>query len=278
MSKKYLLVDSGDKKKLEIVGKWRFVRPAPGAIWPKTLPIEEWEKADAVFDRKDGWHLKSQLPRTWQVQVQGLLLQAEMTSFGHFGFFPEHFALWQKISPHITTGKKILNLFAYTGACTLFAAQKGASVCHLDASKTSVKWARENAALNGLQKAPVRWIVDDVFKFLKREIKRGSVYDGVILDPPSFGRGTRKEVFKIETALPGLLQMVDKLLGKNGCFVALSCHTPGFTPLLLNNLLRSVLHKRKGHVLAEELAVNSENSWPLPAGVCALWEKEPENF
>lgn len=275
MSKKYLLLDSGDLEKLEEVGLFRFIRPAPLALWPKSLPAEEWAKADGIFSRKEksGWKFKRKLPDSWKIEINQLILKAAPTSFGHFGFFPEHLFLWDKLASQVQSGMSILNLFAYTGAATLFWAKKGASLCHLDASKTSVAWARENAALNNLEKAPIRWIVDDVFKFLKREVKRGVLYDGILLDPPSFGRGSRLEVFKIENAIMPLLALLEKLLSPKARFLAFSCHTPGFTPALLENLLRPIFKKRGGKISAGELVVSSKDSCNLPAGVYALWEK-----
>ena len=275
MSKKYLLLDSGDQEKLEAVGPFRFIRPAPLALWPKRLSQEEWQKADAVFSRKEksGWSFKKRLPDSWKMEINQLLLKATPTSFGHFGFFPEHFDLWEKLASQVQSGMSILNLFAYTGAATLFFAKKGASLCHLDASKTSVAWARENAALNHLEKAPIRWIVDDVFKFLKREVKRGVLYDGILLDPPSFGRGSKLEVFKIEKAIGPLLTLLEQLLSPKACFLAFSCHTPGFTPALLKNLLTPLVQKRGGQISTGELTVTAQDSWNLPAGVYAIWEK-----
>ncbi len=279
ISKKYLLLDSGGQEKLEMVGPFCFVRPAAAAIWPKSLSEKQWQIADAVFSRKEGgWHFKKKLPASWEIEIDGIKLKVMPTSFGHFGFFPEHFELWQKLSKYRLKGKKILNLFAYTGASSLLLASLGASVCHLDASKASVKWAKENALLNHLEKKPVRWIVDDVFKFLKREEKRKSFYDGIILDPPTFGRGSRQEVFKIETAILPMLQKLEELLNPKACFLAFSCHTPGFTPLLLKNLFNGVFKNRKGRISAEELSVPSENSPSLPAGMYALWETQTAEF
>lgn len=276
-NKNYSLLDSGDGQKLEQVGPFLIVRPAPLALWPKTLSESEWAKADASFSREEniGWRFKTRLPEFWEVIAGGLTLKVELTSFGHFGFFPEHLFLWEQLAQKVSTGDSVLNLFAYTGAATAALAQKGASLCHLDASKTSVAWARENVFLNHLEKAPIRWIVDDVFKFLKREEKRGAQYDGIILDPPSFGRGKRQEVFKIETAIVPLLTLAEKLLKKNAKFLAFSCHTPGFTPQLLNNFLKPLCQKRGGKISSGELLTLPQNEavYALPSGSYALWER-----
>src|SRR3989344_2704065 len=158
------------------------------------------------------------------------------TDFGHLGLFPEHVSLWQWMSQQMHRGDKVLNLFAYSGGGTVIAAQAGALVCHLDASKGMVDWAKDNALRNGLEKAPIRWIVDDAMKFLKREIKRGSRYEGILLDPPTFGRGSQGEVFKIEEGILPLLELCKAVLSTQPRFLVFSCHTPGLTPLVLQHL------------------------------------------
>ncbi|HSX12529.1 MAG TPA: class I SAM-dependent methyltransferase, partial [Rhabdochlamydiaceae bacterium] len=198
----YSLLDSGNQQKLEKFGDFLIVRPCAQALWEPKLKEEVWAGADAHFSRDGGnrWTLKRALPHSWQVELKGLLFKISPTDFGHLGIFPEHHLLWQWAAKQIRKEEspQILNLFAYSGGATLALAKAGAQVCHLDASEKMVKWARENARLNQLDEAPIRWIVDDALKFLKRELKRGKRYDGIILDPPSFGRGNKGEVFKIE--------------------------------------------------------------------------------
>ena len=200
MSQKYALIDSGHESKLERFGEYVIARPSAQAMWEPTLASSVWNQADASFSRDGGnaWSTRKQIPENWVVEIEGIKFKIAPTDFGHLGVFPEHSMLWSGMTKLISQQKKtpqVLNLFAYSGGATLAAAKAGASVCHLDASKGMVSWARENAALNNLEKAPIRWIVDDVIKFLKRELKRGTRYDGIILDPPSFGRGNNVELY-----------------------------------------------------------------------------------
>jgi len=183
----YQLLDSGDGQKLERFGEYTLLRPCAQAVWRSSAKFS----ADAVFTREEKWVFHKKLPKSWTVMHGGVEFQIAPTDFGHLGLFPEHADLWEWMRPFIQKKSRILNLFAYSGGVTIAAAQEGAEVCHLDASKGMVDWARENASLNQLQKAPIRWIVDDVLKFLKREKKRKSLYDAIILDPPTFGRGSQ---------------------------------------------------------------------------------------
>jgi 23S rRNA (cytosine1962-C5)-methyltransferase len=190
-------------------------------------------------------------------------LRIAPTDFGHLGVFPEHAALWHDLRS-LCKGANILNLFAYSGGATLAFAQEGAKVCHLDASKGMVDWARANAALNGLGKAPIRWIVDDAIKFLRREAKRGVRYDGILLDPPTFGRGSKGEIFKIESDLPILLDLCRQVLAEQARFLVLSCHTPGMTPLALGNIMAQLFPTSERS--AGEMALVSEGALPIPSG------------
>jgi 23S rRNA (cytosine1962-C5)-methyltransferase len=268
---KYQLIDSGDGQKLERFGDYMLDRPCLQAVWSPTLIKTEWEKADGRFSREKGarWEFRKKLPASWHCTVGGVQFKIAPTDFGHLGVFPEHADLWEWMRPHIFPKCRVLNLFAYSGGVSLAAAQQGAEVCHVDASKGMVDWARENAALNGLSSLPVRWIVDDVFKFLRREQKRGSLYDGIILDPPTFGRGTKGEVFKIETDIVPLLQLCSELLSKKAKFFVFSCHTPGFTPLGMRHLLGQTMPK--GHVEEGEMALHSPGALAIPSGAFARW-------
>lgn len=281
----YKLIDSGNMRKLEQVGDYRFIRPAQAAVWKPSLPEKEWQKADATFERKAGgdgkWHLRNKkIPPTWPVEIDGLTVLSKLTDFGHIGMFPEHHAYKalaqtiQDFAQHNRRPFRLLNLFAYTGIPSLLALKEGAEVVHVDASKTSVAWARDNAAQAKLADKPIRWIVDDAQKFLLREVKRGVTYDGILLDPPSYGRGANNQVWKIESHLNEMLDVLPKLLTPEFAFIQLSAHTPGYTPITLENLLGDTLGD-----LAKNIAITSgemtiqearPNGRRLPSGACAL--------
>lgn len=272
----YLLLDSGNGRKLERFGDFVLSRPSAGALWKPSLRKEEWAKADASFSREEsrpGWSYVRKLPADWVVEIEGIKCKIAPTDFGHLGVFPEHSSLWESIREALHKRKQpsVLNLFAYSGGATLSAASAGAKVCHVDASHGMVMWARENAVLNHLQSAPIRWIVDDVFKFLRREVKRGVTYDGILLDPPSFGRGAKQEVFKIERDLHELLDLCIQLLSSDPLFLTLTTHTPGITPLAMEQLLRQKMEKRGGKFEGREMSIPSQSGFSLPAGSMAQW-------
>ena len=242
----YELIDSGNGRKLERFGRYVIARPCSQALWKPSLPPSEWKKADASFDREDGnhWRGRSKLPGEWTIETAGIRFKLGGTDFGHLGIFPEQRAQWEWIRKSVGergTGNgergTVLNLFAYSGGSTLAAALGGAEVCHLDASKGMVAWARENAALNGLATHPIRWIVDDAHKFMAREIRRGRRYDAIILDPPSFGRGAAGEMYKIERDLGETLSLVKELLSEKPAFVLFSSHTPGLSVRVAENVI-----------------------------------------
>ncbi len=269
----YELVDSGDGLKLERFGPHILSRPCSQAVWKKSLPAKVWEEATATFTRMDDkrWHSKGSAPDTWSINTQEIAFKLSCTDFGHLGIFPEVRPFWQWIRETIKQASrpiKLLNLFAYSGGITLAAAQAGAEVCHLDASKGMVAWARENAALNGLQNAPIRWIVEDVQKFIDREIRRGKTYDAIFLDPPTFGRGAQGELFKIEEHINPLLDSVKNLLSPNPLFVIFSCHTPGFTPTVLSHLLSQ---RFAGTIDSGEMLLEGKNCLSIPSGSYARW-------
>ncbi len=269
----YALIDSGEGRKLERFGRYVLSRPAGQALWRPQQADTVWNKADASFTREGqfNWQ-KEELPAEWNITVEGIRFHLKPTDFGHLGIFPEQRPLWRWIREQSHEGLNILNLFAYSGGATLAAAQGGAQVCHLDASKGMVSWARDNAKLNKLDKAPIRWIIEDVNKFLVREIRRGMRYDGIILDPPSFGRGAKGEVFKIEGQLVQLLDNCRELLTPRPKFIVLSCHTPGLTPIGLENLLRQSLHGLKGKIDSGEMLLEGKDAFPLPSGGFARWQ------
>lgn len=266
----YNLLDSGDGEKLEQLGSIILRRPSAVAIWPKKLP-HLWKKANATFTREDNkkWIFHSKVPREWTIQYKGLKFSLSLTDFGHIGLFPEHLASWQPSFPKKPL--RALNLFAYTGAATLALANQGnIEVCHVDASKKSVQWARHNAQLSGLENAPIRWITDDVFKFLKREVRRNSNYDMIILDPPSYGKGTKNELFIIERQINELLSLCKQVLSPQAIGVYFSCHTPGFTPLVMKQLMQLHFDEK---IISGEMIIPSDQTYNLPSGTFAQWEK-----
>ena len=267
----YTLLDSGNQNKFEQFGDYALVRPCAQAVWKPSLDQKDWKEADAMFTREPSnrWVASPPLPNSWTVECEDVLFKVMPTDFGHIGIFPEHALLWKWMKQKMQKKCSILNLFAYTGGATLVAAKAGAEVCHVDASKTTVAWARENAALNKLEKAPIRWIVDDAIKFLGREVRRGVRYDGIILDPPTFGRGSQGEVFKIEKDLPVILDLCFQLLTPDPQFVILSSHTPGYTPLVLHHLLLQAKESRKGTIEMGEMVI--PGPLDLTSGTYARW-------
>jgi 23S rRNA (cytosine1962-C5)-methyltransferase len=251
MKDDYELIDSGDGRKFERFGAYTLVRPCSQAMW-RPRDAAAWRTASATFDREDGnrWHGRSALPKEWNIETAGIRFRLSGTDFGHLGIFPEQREQWKWIR-EVVKGEwrkvkgdgeggrvSVLNLFAYSGGSTIAAAQGGAEVCHLDAAKGMVQWARENAALNGLQDHPIRWIADDAHKFLRREVRRGRRYDAVILDPPTFGRGANGELYKIERDLQETLGLVRDVLSAKPLFVLFSSHTPGLSCRVAENVIR----------------------------------------
>lgn len=269
----YTLIDSGNQEKLEQFGEYILRRPCAQALWRPLETKSVWDKAHATFTRDGGnqWRRHTKLPEIWTAEIEGIKFKISPTDFGHLGVFPEHSIFWNWMTPLIQKRgtPNILNLFAYSGGATLAAARAGAKVCHLDASKGMVAWARENAALNGLQDAPIRWIVDDVTKFLAREKKRGVRYEGIILDPPSFGRGNQGEIFKIENDILPLLEACRDVLSDDPLFMIFSTHTPGMSPLVMQYLMEETM--KGGTIETGEMAIPGKR--PLPAGSYARWVK-----
>ncbi len=277
-SSSYSLIDSGNFQKLEQVGPYRLVRPSPQAVWRPRLGPEVWEKVDARYNRFSGgegkWTIISKgMQKQWPIEYGGLQLVMELTDFGHLGLFPEQAMNWQRIRRLCFDGSRsgndfhVLNLFAYTGGSSLAAAQGGAKVAHVDASKTSIQWGKSNAEANDLKDAPIRWLLDDVQKFTARELRRDRRYQGIILDPPSFGRGSKGEVWKIEEHLSLLLDLLKDLLADDFRFILLSSHSNGYTPIAMQNLLKAMVPQARGRYLSEEMLVCEEESErALPSG------------
>jgi 23S rRNA (cytosine1962-C5)-methyltransferase len=262
---RYALIDSGHQKKLEQFGSVTLIRPCAQALWKPSR--SDWT-ADATFSRdgKKGWD--GEAPDLWISEHEGIKFRLSPTDFGHVGIFPEHSFLWKWAKDQVKPGSQILNLFAYSGAATLALAKADAEVCHVDASQGMVNWARGNATLNGLQERPIRWIVDDILKFLKREVQRGRMYDGILLDPPSFGRGAKGELFKIERDIHKLLTLSKQLLSNSPLFVICSNHTNIFTPTVMHHLFDEVF---RGHIEVGELLLKAEKGRDIPSGTYAKW-------
>ena len=269
---RYKLLDSGHRQKLEQVGKYRLVRPAMNAFWAPKLSETEWNKADGIFTRNSSgggnWQWNKKLPPSWQVEWSGFNLKIKPTDFGHIGFFAEQHHNWQWLQETITAMPqlvKTINLFAYSGVASMAMATAGANVCHVDAAKGMNDWGKENMLLNPTIPQKIRWIADDAVKFIEREIRRQNSYNGIVLDPPSFGRGAKGQIWKIEKSINHLLNLCSKLLepGKP-FFVMLSGHTPGFSPIALERLIEQ--HFGKGTINSGEMTIPDNNDSMLPAG------------
>lgn len=278
----YELIDTGDGQRLERWGDVVLARPDPQVIWPRSNPLL-WERADAVYSRssKGGgeWHYNRQIPRQWRISYGDLRFVIEPMGFKHTGLFPEQAANWDWMRDIISSARgretRVINLFAYTGGATVAAAAAGASVCHVDASKGMVAKARENVALSGLGDRPVRYIVDDVNKFVAREIRRGSLYDGVIMDPPSYGRGTNGEVWKLEDCLYDLVCNTCGVMTREPLFFLLNSYTTGFSPAVSANILElTLVRKFGGRVTCDEIGLPVTSSGiVLPCGAFARWTR-----
>ncbi len=283
-SNSYALVDSGHGRKLEQFGPYRISRPAAQAVWAPQLTGKEWQAANLHFTREPDncWSPSTVRSTTWTIQTANLFFKLAPTDFGHLGIFPEQRPFWEWLTSFIQTASpfypqplKVLNLFAYSGGSTFACAKGGAQVCHLDASKGMVTWARENAHLNQLEQAPIRWIVDDVGKFLAREKKRGHRYDGIILDPPSFGRGNQGELFKIEEDIEKLLRECRELLSDQPLFILFSCHTPGFTPIAMSYLIHQMMTGCPGKIDQGEMTLTGQPTvFELPSGTYCRWQRD----
>ena len=272
--KDYKIVDTSDGEKLEYFGKYSLIRPDPQVIWKteKTHPL--WKRADASYKRsKSGggaWN-QNVLPEKWHITYGDLKFQIKPMGFKHTGIFPEQAANWDWFSELIREAKRpisVLNLFAYTGGATVAAAKAGASVCHVDASKGMVAFAKENAALSSLQTAPIRYIVDDCKKFIEREIRRGRKYDAIIMDPPSYGRGPTGEVWKIEDSIDEFVELCTGVLSDKPLFFLLNSYTTGLAPSAMKYITDvRLLSKWRGKSEADELGLPvGDNGLVLPCG------------
>jgi 23S rRNA (cytosine1962-C5)-methyltransferase len=284
----YALLDSGEDFKLERFGDVVLARPDPQAIWRRHQPASIWQSADATFRREAEdeaqsghgahWLAQRQLPETWPVHWRDLTLLARLTPFKHTGIFPEQSAQWDWLAQRVAgAGRavRVLNLFGYTGAATLAAAHAGAQVTHVDASPKSVEWARENQAASGLADASIRWLVDDALKFVRREARRDSHYDLVVMDPPAFGRGPKGELWKFEESLPELLDVCCDILTPRPLGFLITSYSIRASSILLHTLLGDAMARRHPHgtTAAGELALaEADTGRLLSTAIYARWE------
>ena len=278
--KDYEILDMADGEKLE---RWKdvvLVRPDPQIIWNKKTYPQKWKSVNATYNRsKTGggsWSYNKKMPDTWKIKYKDLTFNIKPMGFKHTGLFPEQAVNWDWMINKIKSEKreiKVLNLFAYTGGATVACLYAGASVCHVDSSKGMVAWAKENVISSGLEKRPVRYIIDDVVKFVNREIRRGNKYDAIIMDPPSYGRGTNGEVWQFEENIYNLVELCTKVLSDNPLFFLINSYTTGISSKVLENILKLNITK-KGNFEAGEIGLPMTNSTlVLPCGIYGRWEK-----
>mgnify|MGYP004583603703 FL=1 len=279
--KDYKIIDMADGQKLEKWGNITLSRPDPQIIWTNKSFPEKWKKADAIYSRsKTGggaWKYNKKLPDNWQIKYKNLTFNIKPMGFKHTGLFPEQAVNWDWMINKIKSSKreiKVLNLFAYTGGATVSCLSAGASVCHVDSSKGMVSWAKENVASSRLNEKKVRYIIDDVNKFVAREIRRGNKYDAIIMDPPSYGRGAKGEVWQFENNIYDLVELCTKVLSDNPLFFLINSYTTGISSTVLANILNLTVNKEhKGKIEAGEIGLPMENSkLILPCGIYGRWE------
>jgi 23S rRNA (cytosine1962-C5)-methyltransferase len=279
--KDYEVIDTSKGEKLERWGQYTLVRPDPQVIWNTDRKNPRWKKKNGHYHRsnKGGgeWEFFD-LPEQWSINYKSLTFNLKPFSFKHTGLFPEQATNWDWFGNLIrNAGRpvKVLNLFAYTGGATLAAAEAGASVTHVDASKGMVAWAKENAASSGLSDAPIRWLVDDCVKFVEREIRRGNHYDGIIMDPPSYGRGPNGEIWKIEEAIYPLVKLCEQLLSVDALFFLINSYTTGLAPAVLTYMIgTAICPKHGGHVESDEIGLPvTETGLVLPCGASGRWSR-----
>jgi len=279
--KDYEVIDTSNGEKLERWGNYILLRPDPQVIWNTPKEHKKWKQLNGHYHRssKGGgeWEFFD-LPEQWTIQYKELTFHLKPFSFKHTGLFPEQAANWDWFSDKIRKADRpinVLNLFAYTGGATCAAAKAGAKVTHVDASKGMVTWAKENAAASGLEDAPIRWIVDDCVKFVEREIRRGRKYDGIIMDPPSYGRGPKGEIWKIEEKIYPFVELCSQVLSDEPLFFLINSYTTGLQPAVLSYMMNTVLvNKYGGNVNADEIGLPvSSNGLVLPCGASGRWER-----
>ncbi|SFI30708.1 23S rRNA (cytosine1962-C5)-methyltransferase [Paenibacillus sp. UNC496MF] len=279
--KDYELLDTGNGEKLERWGSYVLRRPDPQVIWPIANETGRWKTADGHYHRSSSgggeWEFRTKMPDRWAISYGELRFHIRPTSFKHTGLFPEQAVNWTWMMDKIRSAGRpirVLNLFAYTGGATVAAAAAGAEVCHVDAAKGMVQWAKENAELSGLAAAPIRYITDDVFKFVQREERRGKKYDAIIMDPPSYGRGPNGEMWKLEQNLYPFLEFCTTILSENPLFVLVNSYTTGLSPTVLHNMLHlTVGQKFDGTIHSGEIGIPiTATGLTLPCGILGRWE------
>lgn len=276
----YEILDMADGEKLERWGNITLVRPDPQIIWNSKSFPNKWKTANAKYNRsKTGggsWEYNTNLPKAWQINYKDLVFNIKPMGFKHTGLFPEQAVNWDWMINKIKSSKreiKVLNLFAYTGGATVACLSAGASVCHVDSSKGMVSWAKENVTSSGLEKRPVRYIIDDVVKFVQREIRRGNKYDAIIMDPPSYGRGANGEVWKFENNIYDLVELCTNVLSDNPLFFLINSYTTGISSKVLENILRLNI-KKQGTLSSGEIGIPMKDSkLILPCGIYGRWEE-----
>ena len=279
--KDYEILDMANGEKLERWGNVVLIRPDPQIIWKNKSFPEKWNKANARYNRSSSgggaWKYNSKMPENWQIKYKDLVFNIKPMGFKHTGLFPEQAVNWDWMISKIQNAKreiKVLNLFAYTGGATVACSYAGASVCHVDSSKGMTTWAKENIVSSGLKDRPVRFIVDDVVKFVNREIRRGNKYDGIIMDPPSYGRGTNGEVWKFEDNISDLVELCAKVLSDKPLFFLINSYTTGISSTVLENILRLNI-KKDGKFSNGEIGLPMTNSkLILPCGIYGKWESK----
>ena len=284
MQKDYKIIDMADGQKLEKWGDVILSRPDPQIVWKNKSYPEEWKKANAIYSRsKTGggsWEYKKKVPSAWQIKYKDLTFNIKPMGFKHTGLFPEQAVNWDWMRDKIKNSKReiiVLNLFAYTGGATVACLSAGASVCHVDSSKGMVTWAKENVTSSGLADKKVRYIVDDVVKFVNREIRRGNKYDAIIMDPPSYGRGANGEVWQFENNIYDLVELCTKVLSDNPLFFLINSYTTGISSKVLENLLELNMKNYKGKITSGEIGLPMKNSkLVLPCGIYGRWEMRSE--
>ena len=278
----YELLDCSDGEKLERWGEVILIRPDPQIIWKTKRLHPLWKQAHAKYFRSNRgggeWKVYKKIPKQWSINYRDLKFNVKTMGFKHTGIFPEQAVNWEYARKKIETSDKplnILNLFGYTGCATLSCMKSGATVCHVDASKGMVLWAKENAVTSGIQDKPVRWLVDDCIKFVEREIRRGNKYDGIIMDPPSYGRGPSGEVWKLEDNLYSLIELCSGVLAKAPTFFILNSYSTGLSAGVMEYMLGAVLKPMfGGKVSSDEIGLRATaNGLVLPCGSTAIWEK-----
>ncbi|MCL5782219.1 MAG: class I SAM-dependent methyltransferase [Patescibacteria group bacterium] len=284
----YALLDSGEGEKLERYGKYVLRRPDPQALWKRHLSDARWQAADGTFMRSDegaDWWMSASVPTKWEIELAGIKFWIRPTTFKHTGVFPEQVANWgwlesmisHRLKSDSSANVEVLNLFGYTGGATLACAKAGAKVVHIDGSKVAIGWARENAELSGLADKPTRWILDDARAFVKREIKRGRKYSGIIMDPPSFGHGPEGQLWKIEDDLLPLIDICMNIMEDRPLFFLINGYAAGYSALAYKNILAPLVEKHGGDIEMGELAIREELSDEegrvLPCGIFARWSQ-----